>query len=274
MEIHSNGMEKLVALRDVRFFDETLSLTFPPPCFYLGTSDLEELQEAIDSLEWRKLGKAMDKYLACLSVRCPFGCSEFLHKCNKLPMEDFLVSRSNGCFKGYNIAWSKKTKSWTRGIKPNFPSSATILENDIHLVCRPTIIIDDELGCCILACSHHNKSSFEKYIHPPESPTGTLYTNMSNQYAQAVIQSHMLRKTKLNSFTDTYQTAILQGGYDGLDTCYLTSAGRYVPTNNLAAQRDWMSISGCDDFCNHVSQLASNPEARNYVPHHKTCKTN
>jgi hypothetical protein len=254
-------------LDDVHVYNNQLSLTFPEPRFYLRTSDLEELQDAIDSLHWKTLGQAMDKFLSCPSVRCPFGCSEFLHLCNKLPLEDFLISRSNGCFKGYNSATKKKSNnSWTNGIKPNFPSSVVILENDLDLVCQPTIVLDDHHGPCILACSHHRKSSTQKYIHPPESPTGTLYTDASNQYAQAVIQSRTLRKTKLHTFSDTYETAILQGGYDGLDSCYLTSAGRYVPTNKLADRRDCLCISGRDDFQNHVTQLSSNPDARNYVP--------
>ena len=253
-------------LTDIKCLDDTLSLTFPEPCFYLATSDLEELHEAIESLEWKLLGNAMDKYLYCPSVRCPFGCSEFLHQCNKLPLEDFLVYLSNGCFKGYTHAHNMKKDSWTNGIKPNFPSSVILLEDDIHLICRPTIVIDDHLGCCILACANHNKLSTEKYIHPPESPTGTLYTEMSNQYSQAVIQSRTLRKTKLNSYSDTYQTSMLQGGYDGLDSCFLTSAGKYVPTNKLADLRDCLSIAGRDDLRNHVAQLAINPEAKNYVP--------
>ena len=73
-------------LTDVALVDETLSLTFPKPSFFLRTTDLEELQDAIDSLEWKVLGKAMDKYLSYPSVHCPFGCSEFLHLCNKLPI--------------------------------------------------------------------------------------------------------------------------------------------------------------------------------------------
>ena len=59
---------------------------------------------------------------------------------------------------------------------------------------------------------------------------------------------------------------MLQGGFDGLDSAYLTTAGKYTPTNSLADARDCLSIAGRDDIRNHVLQLSTNPNARNYVP--------
>ena len=96
--------------------DNDLTITYPEASFHLGTRDFNILMQAIHDLEWKSLAKAMDAYLSYPSVRCPFGCSEFLHLCNKLPLEDFLIFHSNGNFDGYAPS-SRNKVNWTNGVK-------------------------------------------------------------------------------------------------------------------------------------------------------------
>lgn len=145
------------------------------------TEEYNELEKAIDNLEWKSLAVVMDKYLAYPTVRCPWGCSEFLHRCNKLPYEAFLRFKSNWCFDTYPTS-----DKWTNGVSPTFPDTAKILECP-RFLCEPSIFMDDFEGPVILCCHHHSASSTEHYIHPAISPTGFLFTNCSNEYAQAVM---------------------------------------------------------------------------------------
>lgn len=157
--------------------------------FTLVTDDLNEVNEAIRTLRWKDLGEMIDKFLGFPTVRCPWGCAEFLSRVRTLPFEEFLYQISNGSFECYGGTQGNEN-NWTSSIRPDFPSSVSILESDI--LCRPSLIVDDLDGICILCCEKHSKSSRGRYLHVPQSPTGILYTEHSNQYAQAVIRSRTL----------------------------------------------------------------------------------
>ena len=243
--------------------DDSIDMLTPAASFHVGTEDLGELQDAIHCLEWKSLSAAMDKHLKFPNVRCPFGCSEFLHLCNKLSFEDFLTVKSNSCFESHSKAF--RERSWMSGARPDYPSSITLLEND-DFVCRPTIVIDDEKGICILGCRHHEQNHKLSYLHPPDSPTGSLYTANSNQCAQVVLRSRTLRQAKLNNYSDTYETVFFQGGFDGVDSAYLSSFGNYNVEDNLADKRSLISIAGREDLKHHVAQLSKNPREKNYLP--------
>jgi hypothetical protein len=240
-----------------------LSLEVPLPRFALKDKELKELETTVDTLEWRSLGQVMDEHMTFPEVRCPWGCGEFLHKTKKVPLEDFLDARSNGVFHSY--AGVNKTHSWAWTIRPDFPTATTVLCND-EFRCQPTLAFDTFLGPCILCCRDHDANCKQAYIHVPSSPTGCLFSEQSNQLAQAVMKSRTLRPTKLNTYSDTYETATIMGGYDGLDCCYLMSAGRYVPTNKLAQLRDSLALAGRVDVRNHLLQLSQDREARNFMP--------
>jgi hypothetical protein len=87
----------------------------------------------------------------------------------------------------------------------------------------------------------------ERYVHIPVNPTGSLFTPSSNQYAPVVLRARTLRKGRSNQYSDTYQTVQLQGGFNGIDSCYLSSHGNYQASNGLSVLRDSLSIQGRDD---------------------------
>jgi predicted GIY-YIG superfamily endonuclease len=249
-------------IHDVQEIDDRLLVTYPDPAFVDVTDDYNEFNECIRKLKWRSLAPAIDKFLAIPTVRCPWGCGTFLHTCNKVSLEEFMVNYSNFSFDGYYKGGKKTT--WVDCIRPDFPEKALILECK-KFECYPSIIFDEGKPS-ILCCANHNSSSTKRYIHIPKNPTGSIFCDKSNQYSQAVIKSRTLRKTKQHTFCDTYQTGMLQGGFDGIDSSYLTSSGCYVPTNELALERDALTIAGRDDMRSHVLQLSTNVNAKNYVP--------
>lgn len=246
----------------VQTIDPDLTLEYPEPKFVLATDQYNELMEAIGELKWLSLSKAIDKHLSHPSVRCPFGCSEFLHKTNKVAFEDFLTIQSNGCLNSY---CDTKQPCWTSGIKPNFPSKIAILD-DSNFWCNPCIIVDDHAGIKILTCRYHNQNSRLSYFHVPESPTGTLCTPNSNNFAPAKIRTRTIRPAKLNGYSDTYELAMLQGGFDGMDSTYVSTSAKYDVHDELANKRDCLSIQGRDDMYYHVAQLSKNKFDKNYLP--------
>jgi hypothetical protein len=243
--------------------NSSLTLDYPPPKFEEVTTDYHDFKQAVKELRWRSLSKLMDQHLCVPTIRCPWGCSEFLHLCKMVPLEDFLVHYSNRCLNGYSKVG--RGKCWVSGIRATFPDTSCILECK-DFMCKPSIVFDGQGVPQILCCKDHGVSCKDRYLHVPDSPTGTLYTPHSNQLAPAVMNSRTLRKVKFNSFNDTFATAFLQGGYDGIDSCYLTSGGWYTSTNALSDKRDMLSIAGRSDIRSHVLRLSSNRNARNYIP--------
>lgn len=127
-------------------------------------------------------------------VRCPFGCSEFLHRANKVPLKDFLWSYSN-----YQMPCQNKahTYDWTDFICPSYPSSCSILENKAFQ-CSPSIVVTDE-GPMILTCRDHNQKTKQWYLYVPESPTGTIHTPNGNSCASVTIRPRIFRVFKVRS---------------------------------------------------------------------------
>jgi hypothetical protein len=223
------------------------------------TSSYYTLQKDLKELHWLNLGKSMDRHLAYPEIRCPWGDSEFLHRVNYLPYGDFLWYASNYSLPTYQ---KQAGRLWVDGINPSYPSACKILEK---FPCVPSMMMTEE-GPMILCCRHHSTSTLDAYLHVPESPTGSIYTPNSNQYAPAVIRSRTLRNTKLNLFSDTYCTAVMQGGYEGFDSSFITSMGMFSRADSLSLLRDSLSIAGRDDVRYHVASLCNNPTAHNYVP--------
>jgi hypothetical protein len=95
---------------------DEIGINHPEPEFHDVTVDKLEFQHAIDTLRWISLGKAMDKYLAIPTVRCPWGCETYLHQTNMLPFEDFLLAQSN-----YSFRSASKCKQATRNPNANKP---------------------------------------------------------------------------------------------------------------------------------------------------------
>jgi hypothetical protein len=229
------------------------------PVFKDVTVSYHTLKKDLKELQWLNLGKSMDRHLAYPEIRCPWGDSEFLHRVNYLPFGDFLWYASNYSMPTYQ---KKAGRSWVDGINPSYPSACKILEK---FPCVPSMIMTEK-GPMILCCRHHSTTTLDAYLHVPESTTGSIYTPNSNQYAPAVIRSRTLRNTKLNYFSDTYCTAVMQGGYEGFDSSFITSMGMFSRSDSLSLLRDSLSIAGRDDVRCHVTSLCKDPTAHNYVP--------
>jgi hypothetical protein len=160
---------------------DEIGINHPEPEFHDVTVDKLEFQHAIDTLRWISLGKAMDKYLAIRTVRCPWGCGTYLHQTNMLPFEDFLLAQSNYPFRSASKC-KQATRNWTDSCRPDFQKSKVLLEENEDFICRPLIIVNED-GVFILACENHSTKTTLRYLHIPENPTGSLYTSASNQYA-------------------------------------------------------------------------------------------
>jgi predicted GIY-YIG superfamily endonuclease len=242
-----------------------LTMHYPPPEVVDVTIDRNELTAALSSLRWKRMAPAMDKYLAVPSVRCPWGCGCYLHKTNEVPYEDLLLVKSNFSFRSTSPCnHHHQRRKWVDSARPDFPSSMSILEND-NFVCHPSIILKEN-GPYLLCCMKHDKNTIERIVHVPSNPTGSLFTEASNQYSPVILKSRTLRKVKLNQYSDTYRTVELQGGYDGVDSAYCCSIGNRHVSNHLSRNRDYLSLQGREDVRQHFEMLCESNKSATYLP--------
>ena len=69
----------------------SISLSSPSPIFRDATTDMKAFAHGIDFTRTNKMGladlrDACNKYLLP-TVSCPYGCTEYLHKCESVPMD-------------------------------------------------------------------------------------------------------------------------------------------------------------------------------------------
>ena len=245
--------------------DQEVTLTEPPPEVFDVTTNRQELLNALSSLQWKHMAAMIDKYLAIPTIRCPWGCGCYLHECNTLPYEDLLLIRSNFAFPSNSDCASRHyQRKWVDSCRPDFPSVAVILDN-VDFVCQPSVILND-MGPQLLCCKNHSQRNIARIVHIPTNPTGSLFTDASNQYAPVILKSRTLRKAKHNEFSDTYKTVALQGGYDGMDTSYCCARGNRQVTNHLSHSRDYLSLKGREDVRHNFQLLSQSPTSTTYLP--------
>ena len=242
-----------------------LTMHDPPPNVFDVTIDKNEITSALSSLCWKRMAPAMDKYLAVPIVRCPWGCGCYLHETNQVPYEDLLLLKSNFSFRSTSSCnYHHQQRKWIDSARPDFPCSVLILEND-HFVCRPSVVLNEN-GPYLLCCKKHDQNTIERIVHIPLNPTGSLFTDASNQYAPVILKSRTLRKAKLNQYSDTYKTVELQGGYDGVDSAYCCSIGNRRIANHLSRQRDYLSLQGREDVRHNFEMLCESNKSATYLP--------
>jgi hypothetical protein len=242
-----------------------ITMLDPPPEVVDVTIQKNDLNSALCSLQWKNIAPAMDKYLMVPTVRCPWGCGCYLHQTNEVSYEELLLVKSNFSFASTTaLNYNHQRRKWVDSARPDFPSSTLILDCD-NFVCYPSVILKND-GPYLLCCKKHNRNTIERVVHIPTNPTGSLFTEASNQYAPVVLKSRTLRKAKLNQYSDTYKTVELQGGYDGVDSAYCSSIGNRRVTNHLSRQRDYLSLKGRQDVRHNFNMLCESYESATYLP--------
>ena len=150
-----------------------VSITSPLPEVHDVTEEFYRVRRAIEGLRWKELGRAMDEFMAYPTVRCPWGCSTFIHQVKLLPYADLLDWKSNYCCKVTTSKCNKPGKRhWVDSIQPDFPTTVGILGFVDEMPCRPSIVRTREGTVSVLCCPKHSAQTTERYVHVPDSPTG------------------------------------------------------------------------------------------------------
>ncbi len=136
-----------------------------------------------------KLGEIIDECDEPLhaKVKCPWGCSKFLHKTGYVPFDIMYAKVLDRSEVPVMSKMSKKCNLC--GMVNDFlihDFGELILLNPAWQV-TPCMSYILGVGPCILTCRDHRKGCKQKMFHPPRNPFGPLPAPFGDQLAPAVI---------------------------------------------------------------------------------------
>ena len=233
-----------------------VTLDSPLPIFSDVTDRKGELERGLATMRASTMQHVCNKHLLPL-VRCPWGCSEYFHKCGLLSF-DLIVRKLFGpsvkpVFGGEKYIRGGDPK--TEGMAPDYGDVCQIpclLGNEAWKI-RPSVAFVDGIPR-VLGCRHHGDGSNGKCFYPPRNPHGVLPCCMGDQIAPAVVRPRNVKQFKPHAFSDTYQMSEMQGQFSGVDTFHLTTAHDFSSESILLQKNEALAMTGRKDVASLVSE--------------------
>ena len=238
-------------------------ISFPANGFTDVSQVNYRLEDELKHYRTKTLFKFFDKYLSRPQVLCPYGCSEFLNRCNKLSFMKLLLFIL-GLYGESQLALMVGNKSgaeFLQGVRNDFWKLGHDILDIPGWRCLPRICFDVKLGPQILACRFHHKKSTGRYLHVPRPVGGcVLACDSDNRFASVVAKPRTSGFARANrcrrgQFTHSYQTAVANGRYEGFDTLVLGDIGQFDKSSYLSFFRDAVAVYCRPDVSAHVDML-------------------
>lgn len=228
-------------------------------------------QEESEKLESKTLFPFFDRYLSKPQVLCPWGCSEFVNRCNVIPFEALMLHtlRLTDDRKLSAMIVVERRK-FLDGVRSDF---LDISHNVLHLPgwqCRPRMCFDIRKGPQILCCRFHSSSSTGRYLHLPRPVGCVLASRSDNRFAPATAKPRTVGCKRGNlcrsgRYTDSYQTTVGNGRYDGFDTLVLSDNARFDSVSIVSNIRDAISVCCRPDIAAQLDYLVEHEHLPDYV---------
>ena len=146
-----------------------ISIKYPPPIFHDATTDIEEWNDDIDSYLLSRLANITNKF-PVPTVKCPWGCSEFIHKVGYLPLDIIFQRYLQHCV--IKIIQHPKYVSHKNVFSAREEYLRLDMDDDDDMwlfnpkwKVKPTIAYIEDKGPCILTCNEHDNGTKLFMIH-------------------------------------------------------------------------------------------------------------
>ena len=228
------------------------------------TKDLSNWDDDIGSYMLSRLRSTSNKYLLPV-IKCPWGCSEFMHKVGYLPMDIvFQKYLPRCCLKLYS---SPKLSALVVSAQEDYiredgDYDRFLLNPEWQVI--PSISFVEGKGPCVLTCNAHNGGTKKLFVHPCRWKH-TLPARKADQLSQVVVQPRILKPVKASKYTNTYTMFRQMGNFNGIDTCSATSYGDFSFKSLLQSEAQARSISNRPDINAHLSKLRKEEIISGYV---------
>lgn len=256
-----------IALSD---FHSHVSLYFPEPYFEDITQKVETCQRQLASGRLVDLIQCSNDNCYC-SVRCPWGCTEFVGDCGCVSLYVYLArflsakKPLHADFIGIETS-KKRIADVFVGMRPDYLYfHDNFLDNEEWPI-RPCIQLWLDKGPCLCTCKEHNGGSKVRYLHAPQNPfIKNLPAERSDQLAHAVLQPRFVKHMKFRRFNDMYDVVNCRGQYGGMDSCDITELSSFDSCGLLTFRSELSALFGRPDVKSRLDQLVQHKVIPAYV---------
>jgi hypothetical protein len=227
-----------------------ISLDQPSSVFKDRTMDRKEWDDDISSQYLSRLASTCNKHLLP-SIKCPWGCSEFLHKVGHLPIDIIIQRLLQKCIITMHTKSHLEIEKKVLSIREDY-----IRDKDDDEDCwlfnknwsiLPSIAFIPNKGPVVLTCADHNNGSKLFMVHPCRWQHN-LTSKKPDQLCQAVIQPRVLKAAKAKKYSMSFQMFHQTGSFNGIDTCSATSFGEFNIKSKLLFEAEARSIANRPDI--------------------------
>ena len=202
---------------------ERITIDFPPPLVQDVSEKRHEWDRLVNSYTLPNLRDACNKFMVP-TVLCPFGCSEFLHRCGTVSMDmifqryiqhaviDLYSKREAyasvmSCREDFIEFKNKKESMWL------FNEDWKVLPSICFIQGVPRV----------LTCRDHNGGSKLFHIHGCRQPNHSLASLKPDQLCHGVLKTRTIKPMQKRIYSNAYQMHEQRGSFNGIDTCNLTN---------------------------------------------------
>jgi hypothetical protein len=194
---------------------------------------------------WAEISEIIESSLTIPTVRCPWGCGEFLGRTNHLALDVFWKR-----YLDVVIPYSKASElACNRGFREDLLSKEACILGNKKWKCMPSVAFINGYGPRILICRYHSSRDRFDYIHPTGNPTGSLSFEGDNALAQVMAVPRTVRSFQPKAYSHSYQLNRVMGNYSGMDSLNLTTQSMYENRQSLVSfRRDQLAVLGRPDY--------------------------
>ena len=235
---------------------QNVTMDEPAPHVREQTEDRLEVSRAIKELKALDLCRMCDRLLLVPTVKCPWGCSQWLNLATECVPFDVIYQEFLDYPKDLAGIQSDKHPPWSHGIRPNFIRSQHHILGETFDMCSPTLVFQSGKGPVILTCGDHSTASRGQCVHPPANPLGAVSSQGSDQFAPAVMKARTVASVKRKKYSDSYHIVKMKGSCDGIDSLTICNRGQHNIDDPISIRQDALAIAARADISSHVMKLA------------------
>ena len=158
-------------------------------------------------------------------VLCPWGCSEYVHKCGHLHLDIVLqryLKRNELSMINEHCKCNYVDSSRDDYLLRDDDYESWLFNNDLKA--KPSVAILPGKGAVVLTCRLHNGGTPKKYFHIPRSPRiSILPAASSDQLAPIVMKPRTIKQMKKSKYCTKFQMVEQRGSFQGIDTFEVTA---------------------------------------------------
>lgn len=230
-----------------------VSITHPPSIIEDRTFILNDWKRNITSYLLSNLRDSCNKYLQPL-ILCPWGCSEFYHRCGVLNFESVYQRYFPKVLlhlKSYDD-FDKVVSAREDFFRESHNEYDKLLLNPKWTV-KPSVGIIDGTPC-FLCCRFHNGGTKKLMVHlcrwehclPPP---------LSDQLCQAVVQPNSLKPMRAATFSHRYQMYQQRFSMKGVESINVSTRCTFGHNSKLLWESEARSVHYRPDILAHMNQL-------------------